>query len=109
MVKVPAEVYIVGKWWELVEATDILDEHDELGKTVGETCRISYSGKQDEQQLRDTVWHEIKHAIFQEVGLSNELKEKEDLSEEGIIRRLTPVELTVMRENPDLMKFLLGA
>ena len=109
MAKVPKEVYILSKWWKLIDKTELMNETELAGETKPDLCEIHYSTKQDLQQLRDTIWHEIKHAVFNETGLALILKDtKEEASEEDIIRRTTPVELAIMRENPDLMKWLLG-
>lgn len=107
--QIPTEVYIAGKWWALEDRTEMLEDEDRMGETKNEQCRILYSTKQDPQQLRDTIWHEIKHAVFHETGLTLAVKEhQETVHEEDIIRRITPVELALMRENPGLMDWLLG-
>lgn len=108
--KIPTDVYIAGKWWSIEDHTEMMEDEGRMGETKAEQCRILYSTKCDAQQLRDTIWHEIKHAIFSETGLALAMKEhQETTNEEDMIRRLTPVELAVMRDNPDLMKYLLGA
>ena len=103
------DVYLLGKWWTLEDRTEQLEDEERMGETKMEQCRVLYSTKQNSQQLRDTIWHELKHAVFHEVGLTLVLKDHaENVQEEDIIRRITPVELTLMRENPELMEWLLG-
>lgn len=51
----------------------------------------------------DTLWHEVKHAIWFFMGL----EEKED-DEEKIVSKLTAGELMVLKDNPELCEFLMN-
>jgi hypothetical protein len=82
----------------------------ELGNCTGFNCAIAYGhdAMVNHQQFRDTIWHEIKHALFYESGLATEIKDPEiKLDEESIVRRLATLEMAVMWENPSLMRWLL--
>ena len=52
---------------------------------------------------RQTLWHEVKHAIVDVLTMSNDKRSDEDW-----IARTAPMELAVMRENPSLLAFMLG-
>lgn len=50
---------------------------------------------------RETLWHEIKHCVLRLSGFEGKA------SEEDIICRTSPMELAVLRDNPDLVRYLL--
>lgn len=54
--------------------------------------------------MRDTLWHEIKHVVFRVAGFVEEDK----FTEEFAIERSTAIELGILRDNPDLVAYLLG-
>lgn len=56
----------------------------------------------DDQQA-ETLWHEVKHCVYNVVGWRDGA-----LKEEEVIRRAAPMELAVLRENPALVAFLVG-
>jgi hypothetical protein len=51
---------------------------------------------------RETLWHEVKHCV---VHLFGEYGNQDD---ETYIRRTAPMELAALRENPDLVAYLLA-
>lgn len=53
---------------------------------------------------RETLWHEVKHAVHHLYGNSNET-----IDDETHIRKMAPMELAVLRENPLLVAYLLSA
>ena len=55
--------------------------------------------------LRALALHEVLHAIFEVTGDGRTLG---DDVEEGLVTRTTPVLLGVLRENPELVEFLLA-
>jgi len=102
------EVNILGKWYRIEQDDLNMEINGCNGETMADKCLIRYTGNQDIQQLRDTIWHEIKHAIYHETALATDFKDdKVDLTEEQIILRSAPAELQVMRDNEGLMEFLL--
>lgn len=80
-------------------------EHDQGGKshkgyTDRWTCEIVLDPRQAPCQLRETLWHEIKHAVAS-------LSRFDQDEEEDMIARMAPWELLVLRDNPTLVAFLL--
>lgn len=63
-----------------------------------------------EQILRETLLHEVLHAIWWHMGLrDNPVKHEDaDVNEEEMILRLSHGMLTVQQENPALMRYLLA-
>lgn len=56
-------------------------------------------------QQRDTLWHEVKHAVNYLADFGG----KDRLDEEGVVGRTSSLELMVLRDNPALLAFLLEA
>ena len=54
---------------------------------------------------RDTLLHEVLHAVFSATGVSRDLGSEK---EEDAINRLTPTLLAVLRRNPELLAYLLA-
>ena len=67
--------------------------------------RILVTEQQAPGQQRDTLLHEVLHALTEMTGLHNEWSEEK---EEAVVRRLTPALLDVLRRNPDLVEFLVA-
>jgi hypothetical protein len=55
--------------------------------------------------IRTTLWHEIKHGI---IGLTIDEGHTEPTTEEAVITKLVALEIGVLRDNPELVKYLLG-
>ena len=55
-------------------------------------------------QQRDTLWHEVRHAIDNLAAIGGDDK----ISEEESVERTCSLELLVLRTNPALVQFLLG-
>ena len=106
-----------GVWGKLADAyvrfqtrqdDSAMTAMDAYGECRPRFCQIFYASAQDEQQLRDTIWHEILHAIASETGIAWELKPESDVDvdEEMVVRRFATATLQVMRDNPSVVKFL---
>lgn len=50
---------------------------------------------------RETLWHEVKHCVVHLFGKYGKM------DDETYIRRTAPMELAALRENPDLVAYLL--
>lgn len=74
------------------------------GRTGVDALRILISTTSARGQQRDTLLHEILHAIFSMVGLTEDLG---PVTEESHILRLAPAILDVLRRNPDLVQYLI--
>lgn len=51
-------------------------------------------------QQRDTLWHEVKHAILNISGFDGKATEEE------FIQRTSALELAALRDNPELVAYL---
>lgn len=59
-----------------------------------------------EQMLRETLWHEILHACWWHMALSDHPVEKGEEQEEEIIKRITHASLQVVQDNPEVMAYI---
>jgi hypothetical protein len=79
---------------------------DPFGRTLHADAQINVRSTQAPPAMRDTVLHEVLHAILWVSGLAfNEQMSEE--TEERIIRNLTPWLLDLLRKNPKLITYLL--
>lgn len=76
---------------------------NQLGATVFAQQTITVDDRQAKDSLADTVLHEVLHAVWSMSGVADEAKA--DI-EERTIRRITPILLGVLRDNPELVKYL---
>lgn len=91
-------VKVLGKVW-VIEPTSGLYRDDECyGDCVHSQLRIRIDSELVPAQARDTLWHELFHSAEKELGLN---------VPEKVVRQISTVQLQIMRENPDLMAFLL--
>lgn len=73
------------------------------GATRHRTQTIVLDTDAHKQQVQDTLLHEVLHVVNEQVRV---LGEPRSPAEEEAILRLTPALLTVLRENPKLIEFL---
>lgn len=97
-VKVGAHAYSI--------VADIHDEEDKHGQTLHVPQVIRVRPAQGASALRDTVLHEVLHAICGAAGSLYVMGVEGD-DEERLIRFLTPWILGVLRDNPRLVAYLL--
>lgn len=76
---------------------------DLLGRCSHIEQKIHIEPKQHPSQKRDTVLHEVLHAVASLTALSSDWG---DEREEEIVLRLTPALLDVLRRNPRLVAYL---
>ena len=74
------------------------------GHTDKQKLEIIINPEIDIQIQRETLWHEIKHGCYMWVASAID-----NPSEEQIIALTTPIELSVLRENKDVLEFLTSA
>ncbi len=72
-----------------------------LGQCDRRAQRILVDLEQHDQQIADTVVHELLHAATELAGLSDELGEE---LEEKVVARLAPIVAQTIAENPELVK-----
>lgn len=85
---------------------DKLNEDGPLGRTKHTEQVIEIRPAQGASSLRDTLLHEVLHAVCDVAGLEY-LMGIETSDEERLIRLLTPWVLGVIRDNPKLLAYLL--
>lgn len=74
------------------------------GQTREAECLIVVSTAGTKSHIRETLLHEVIHAAMRACGIANDL---DDTEEERIVNRLTKVLLPALRDNPELVEFLL--
>jgi hypothetical protein len=78
---------------------------DDFCKTQFKTESIILRPGDTVRVTRDTLLHEVLHTVTFQTNLYNELG---DEKEESFVWRIAPVLLTVLRENPELVAYLLA-
>lgn len=73
------------------------------GETDTDNRVISVHYSQDDNIHRDTLLHEILHAILSEIYFF-----KDDDAEENFVRRFTPRLLALLQDNPELIKWFVN-
>lgn len=64
--------------------------------------KIVVNPRQGDDMKRDTVLHEVLHAILLGMGLEDDLEER-------VISTVSPALLDTLRRNPDLVEYLTGS
>jgi hypothetical protein len=81
-----------------------------FGRTINQQTEIELEPDQSFGQARDTVLHELQHAIYGNTILHSHSSVKVRAAvadEEGTIRTLTPWLLMLLRDNPGLVEWLM--
>lgn len=102
--KLPKKVLVLGKWYSIETDDHLMDDESGSGICKPWQCQIRIGKGLNPQQRRDTLLHEVMHAVFSETGLTMDFKEDDD--EEKIVRRLSTCLLQVIRENPEFTAIL---
>jgi hypothetical protein len=97
--KAPKRVKVIGKTYS-IDYMDKVDEEDNLGEHDITTQKIKIRKEQHFEALRDTVMHEVMHAIDEQMSLK--LKESQ-------VHALASGLLQLIRENPKFLRFLMEA
>ncbi len=92
---------VAGQKFDFVSVGSV--DNDTWGRTFVGSQRIEITEDLAHDQERDTVLHEVIHAIIRVHGLHRATY----VEEERLVAGLTPVLLNVLRSNPDLTKYLL--
>lgn len=87
-----------------LEAQKKLKQGDTFGMMDPFSQTIWVDPDQAEDSKADTLLHEVLHAVWLAAG-AHESKPK---TEEAVISTLTPGLLCALRNNPNLVKFLVG-
>lgn len=84
----------------------------DMGLCDAQACVIYIDNDKNEHFLveRDTVLHEVLHAILDVTGLASVIAtEVDDKFEEKMVRPLATALLQFLRDNPKFVHYLLGA
>jgi len=102
-VKPPKQLKIGASVWTVAVVKDLADTGggDLYGRSSPKSVSIEMSATQDDQQMRDTLLHEVMHAIVSNIPLF-----KNAGVEERVLRSLTPWLLAVLRENKNFTDYL---
>ena len=81
------------------------DDRDAYGYMDYKNQRILLDPDQAEDCKRDTLWHEVKHAMWMQTGATERFDE--DI-EEKVIMTQTTIELDTIQRNPELVRYMAG-
>lgn len=91
--------------YEIYETTHV--SNNDHGETDNDEKRILINTNYSLQVIRDTLLHEIQHAIYHDTfAFDQGGKIDPETHEERAIRLLTPGLMQVMQDNPELVEFL---
>lgn len=96
----PGTIRIIGKYYTVTVDTINSDlvSNNQLGQARNAQCKLLLDSNQDQQQMRDTLLHEVIHAI--DYSLNLRMKERQ-------VHALAAGLLATLRENPDFVRWLL--
>ncbi len=100
MQKIPKHVEIIGHKFTVILSAEISD--DELGRCDYNQQKIFISKQQASDTMRDTLLHEIIHAVHWLMGLAD------NSTEEEFTARTATGFRSVMLQNPEVVNYLLG-
>lgn len=105
-VRMPTAIKVGPYTYTVDQDPTKLRQHEHLlkaglsGGTAHETTEIHIDPTSSESYKRETLWHEVKHAVCNLFGWGDEKKEEE------AIGMTSAMELAVLRDNPELVAYL---
>lgn len=95
-------VKILGKTYTIEYVSLPLDETAMYGTCDprSQLIRINAHCSVHPEQQRETLWHEIKHAVWDEMNVDSR-------EEESWVRPMSTGEFAVMTDNPGLMEWII--
>ena len=96
----------IGQFAYTVVEDDLQDADGQKGCTYAQLGQIRISPYLSQSQRRATLLHEALHGCADFAGF---VDDKIKYTEEEFVTRLSPILLTMMAENPELMKELCEA
>lgn len=99
--KRPTSVRIMGRDYTIVYEDDSILGTENLGRTYSNLCVIGVKVDQHPVEEADTLIHEILHAIWYCMSIS-----EGGADEEAVVRRMASGLLQVFMDNPDLLAYL---
>lgn len=112
--KVPMPTTVKVLYTKYNIALTNLNEHNiELdlplyGKVDWEKQTIYLDNGQSEDTTKETLWHEIKHIAWFLAGLPKSLYLGGTVEEEDVVSRLSTIEITLLKDNPKLLNYILS-
>jgi hypothetical protein len=103
-VRPPAKLRIGGMVWTVSIDPEVQDD-GEAGTTVPFSQRIKLAPGQGPDYERDTLLHEVLHAVL----FATNLRKMEGFGtqhEESVVLAMSPILLQVLRDNPRLLTYL---
>lgn len=91
--------------YDLVEMDNAQNEAGQFlnGQTDNNALKIRIRSNNPEVKMKETLVHELMHAMMAVNGLNFE---RFEWDEEGFIRRTSPVLASLLHDNPELVKYL---
>lgn len=105
-VRVGPYTYTVKVDAERIKELEKESDTDLYGITTHGHLEIVLQPDVADMVLRETLLHEILHAVLFNTGLSDRMTDK---AEEHMVRALSPALFSLLRENPDLVRYLTGS
>lgn len=90
----------------VTELEDPRGEDRVLGLTDTDRARVRLNEDMPTSQRRTVLWHELGHAAWHVAGLDESPTVKDH--EETVLAALAPLQLLILRRNPDLVAYLLA-
>jgi hypothetical protein len=104
---IPRKILVQDKWFQIYENPHTPEEiSGGVGKWGVCNCKAGYiqiDPNQTDDQKRDTLWHELNHALN---DCDTQFGKYVDY--DNIFSDMIPAQLQVLRDNPNLAKFLLA-
>lgn len=95
--KIPKTVKILGLNWKVIESKAIAEHNNLFGATHNRREIIYIDPDTSDQRKEETFIHEITHALFSNMGLSERFR-KENLEEE-IVTTISSGLYQVLKDN----------
>lgn len=102
-VSAPQHVQVGPHLYTIKWGSKAVRKRGRVGEHEAETLTISIGDRVEGSQRADTLLHEILHAILSQTALDHELDHD---AAESLVLRLTPLLLSVIHDNPDLVRYL---
>lgn len=104
MTRLPPSSIKVGPFQYVVQLDSAVPT-DALAVTDTDTLIITLDPRMPDTRMTTTLLHEVLHCITELTGLAEEWSEAK---EEAFVGRIAPALQTVLQDNPELLKYLLG-
>jgi len=106
-VRPPKDVVVAPRVYKVVvDGNGHAEDANVDGMTSFDQGRILIKGALTEDPTRDTLLHEILHALIDQTSVKRQLKDMDKDLEEDFVWALTPRLLGLLRDNPELVEYL---